>query len=256
LIGEYGTTNRDYVWLDTLPLAVVDDGATNTISYVHADGLGTPRAISDAPGNTIWQWIYKGNPFGEQLQTGSYVYNLRFPGQYFDAESGLYYNVSRDYEAISGRYVQSDPVGLFGGQPSTYAYVSGNPTISTDPSGLGPWDNFYGLPKAFWSWFHKEDNGQLMKSLKDPQTGQVPKDAAMEEYERWKQIQRSDLAELPLACLAKVSVEAWAIFTPMNSGQCQNPCDCGDVCSPARRRILSDEDSSQFLQSPGIRKGK
>ena len=86
LVGEYGATNHDYIWLDNLPVAVVDNGTTSTISYVHADGLGTPRAISDAAGNTIWQWAYQSNAFGEQQPTGSYVYNLRFPGQYYDSE--------------------------------------------------------------------------------------------------------------------------------------------------------------------------
>jgi RHS repeat-associated protein len=136
LVGEYGTTSRDYIWLDNLPVAVVDNGTTNTISYVHADGLGTPRAISDAVGNTIWQWAYQSNPFGEQQPTGSYVYNLRFPGQYSDSETGITYNVNRDYESATGRYLQPDLLGLFGGQPSIYAYVDDSPLGHIDPFGL------------------------------------------------------------------------------------------------------------------------
>ena len=135
LVGEYGTTNRDYIWLDSLPVAVVDNGTAGSISYVHADGLGTPRAISDATGNTIWQWAYQNNPFGEQQSTGSYFYNLRFPGQYYDVESGLQYNLNRDFDATTGRYEQNDPVGLKGGF-NAYAYVGGNPARYSDPSGL------------------------------------------------------------------------------------------------------------------------
>ncbi|WP_266168928.1 RHS repeat-associated core domain-containing protein [Dyella subtropica] len=138
LIGEYGTVNRDYIWLGDLPVAVVDTtGTTSTVSYVHADGLNTTRAITDATGAAIWQWSYQGNPFGEQQPTSSngYVFNLRFPGQYYDAESGQYYNQQRDYDPLTGRYKQSDPIGLMGGI-STYAYVGSDPVDYYDPSGL------------------------------------------------------------------------------------------------------------------------
>jgi RHS repeat-associated protein len=135
LIGEYGTTSRDYIWLGDLPVAVVDNGTTSTINYVHADGLGTPRAISDSAGNTVWQWAYQSNPFGEQQPTGSYVYNLRFPGQYFDIESGSHYNVNRDFDAMTGRYLQSDRLGLKAG-PTTYAYGLNNALANSDALGL------------------------------------------------------------------------------------------------------------------------
>ncbi|MFO2207069.1 RHS repeat-associated core domain-containing protein, partial [Pseudomonas aeruginosa] len=46
---------------------------------------------------------------------GSTQVNLRFPGQYYDAESGLHYNYFRDYDPETGRYVESDPIGLTGG---------------------------------------------------------------------------------------------------------------------------------------------
>jgi RHS repeat-associated protein len=60
---------------------------------------------------------------------------LRFPGQQYDAATGVHYNYFRDYEPGTGRYVQSDPIGLRGGI-STYGYALGNPLMYSDPSGL------------------------------------------------------------------------------------------------------------------------
>jgi RHS repeat-associated protein len=155
LIAEYGTTNSDYIWIDDLPIAVADNtGANASVSYVHADGLNTPRAVSNLAGSTIWQWQFSANVFGETQPTGSYILNLRFPGQYYDAETGLNYNVSRDYDASVGRYLQSDPIGLQGGI-STYGYVSANPLIHSDLLGLAPGDQWWEFTnRAFQRWYH------------------------------------------------------------------------------------------------------
>jgi RHS repeat-associated protein len=109
------------------------------MSAVHTDNLNTPRQITDQNGNVVWQWG-PDEPFGDTVpvQT-SIVFNLRFPGQYYDQETGTHYNWFRDYDPTTGRYVESDPIGLFGGSYSTYSYVGGNPFSRTDPAGLyGP----------------------------------------------------------------------------------------------------------------------
>ena len=139
LIAELGSTNKDYIWLGDLPIGVVDTvGGTSAINYVTADGLNTPRAIADESGRTIWTWSVVGNPFGEQppISSTGYVYNPRFPGQYFDVESGLHQNMNRDYCAMCGRFMQFDPLGYDGGQLSGYAYADNNPLMYVDPYGL------------------------------------------------------------------------------------------------------------------------
>ena len=145
LIGEYGTTSRDYVWLGDLPVAVINNTingsvTTSVVNYVTADQLGTPRAVSNGAGTVIWSWAYAGNPFGEQPPTSTtgYVLNLRYPGQYYDAETNTDYNYFRNYEPATGRYLQSDPLGLVAGN-STYAFVDGEPLDYTDSTGRCPW---------------------------------------------------------------------------------------------------------------------
>src|SRR3954452_6121786 len=68
---------------------------------------------------------------------GTFNFNLRFPGQYYDAETGLHYNYFRDYDPRLGRYFQSDPIGLGGGSNS-FLYVKGSPLSLIDRLGLEP----------------------------------------------------------------------------------------------------------------------
>lgn len=65
------------------------------------------------------------------------TFNLRFPGQYFDKESNRHYNYFRDYNPKTGRYDQSDPIGLKGGT-NTYGYANQNPVRYSDLKGLKP----------------------------------------------------------------------------------------------------------------------
>ncbi|MET3443161.1 RHS repeat-associated protein [Variovorax paradoxus] len=162
LIAEVGSGGANsagqaqYIYLPTtngpVPVAAVIDGATYA---VHSDHLNTPRKISNADGQAVWQWSY--SAFGEDKPTiaknrfanlettpnpgttniSEVKFNLRYPGQYADEESGLFYNYFRSYDSRTGRYSQPDPIGLNGGW-NRFGYVEGNSLSLTDPFGLNP----------------------------------------------------------------------------------------------------------------------
>lgn len=74
-------------------------------------------------------------PFGEVASlTGPTTLNDRFPGQWFQLESGLHYNWHRHYDPTTGRYLQPDPLGMPDG-PSRWAYVRNSPLMEVDPEG-------------------------------------------------------------------------------------------------------------------------
>ncbi|MEE9335368.1 MAG: RHS repeat-associated core domain-containing protein [Granulosicoccaceae bacterium] len=102
--------------------------------FYHTDHLGTPQAVTDENQQVVWQG--EQDPFGENSPSVNLIeQNLRFPGQYFDAETGLHYNYFRDYDPSIGRYVESDPIGLDGGV-NTYMYASARPIQNVDRLGL------------------------------------------------------------------------------------------------------------------------
>ena len=112
------------------------------VFYIHTDQLDTPRLITNSNNSAVWRWdsfdAFGDNPPNDDPNlTGlHFIYNPRFAGQYFDQETRLNYNYFRDYDTGTGRYVESDPIGLDCGSYSTYAYVEGNPLSYSDPFGL------------------------------------------------------------------------------------------------------------------------
>jgi RHS repeat-associated protein len=121
----------DYVYLGDRPIAMRRNGS---LWFLEGDRLGTPQIARDKSQALGWQALYA--PFGQiRLRASDVTQNLRFPGQYFDAESGYYHNGWRDYDPSLGRYLESDPVGLEGGL-NTYIYAVANPLKATDQLGL------------------------------------------------------------------------------------------------------------------------
>ena len=111
-----------------------------TVYSVHADHLGAPRIVTRQSDKAIvWRWdsaeSYGGSAPNENPNAfGAFVFNQRFPGQVFDAETGPFQNQRREYNPRIGRYMQSDPIGL-GGGVNTYEYVGGKPVMLVDPTG-------------------------------------------------------------------------------------------------------------------------
>jgi RHS repeat-associated protein len=139
LIGEYtgnGALIVEYVWLGDRPIAAVYP--SNRIVYIVTDNQSKPRRGIDATTQqVVWSW--DPDAFGMlQPATGlanGIELNLRFPGQYYDVHSGLYYNHNRYYNPELGRYMEVDPLGLEAGL-NPYAYAGSSPTNAVDPSGL------------------------------------------------------------------------------------------------------------------------
>ena len=140
MLGEYDASNlQETVYLGDLPMLLLMPGA---VHYIDADQLGTPRQINHASGQALWSW--ESDAFGAQTpdedpgNTGQALrYSQRMPGQQYDTETGQHYNWNRYYSPTTGRYLQSDPIGLAGGI-NTFAYALGNPLTYTDPNGFAP----------------------------------------------------------------------------------------------------------------------
>ncbi|QNK68444.1 RHS repeat protein [Variovorax sp. PAMC26660] len=180
--GTYSGGQAQYIYLPTangpMPIAAVINGNTYA---VHSDHLNTPRKLTDVNGQAAWQWSY--SAFGEDKPTtaknrfanlditpnpgttsvSDVKLNLRYPGQYADEESGLFYNYFRSYDARTGRYSQPDPIGLGGGW-NRFGYVDGNPLGDVDPLGLAG----AGKPDQWW----RPCNGDQVSQCKASCTSQ------------------------------------------------------------------------------------
>ena len=143
LIAEYnavtGTVAKEYVWLDDVPVAVIDStSGTAIIYYITTGHLNEPQQLIDGSGNVDWNAYI--NPWGwtGTFSTPSETINLRLPGQYTQPEANnLSQNHYRDYDPSIGRYVQADPLGIEAG-PNILSYVNDNPYDWIDPLGLAP----------------------------------------------------------------------------------------------------------------------
>ena len=179
-IDEAGQVQRRYLYFGTQPVAMIDyaERKQPRILAIHVDHLGTPKALSDHRQHVLWQARH--DSFGRttvlatpsqpavrarglighaHAQTShAFEFNLRFAGQYEDAETGWHYNWHRYYDPDTGRYLTPDPIGLAGGM-NGYGYAGQDPfgaidawglaayrlgyddPVMTPDAGAGPWDS-------------------------------------------------------------------------------------------------------------------
>ena len=142
LVAEYangsGQASKRYRYGNGFaPISYTENGSDYS---VHSDHLDTPKRITNSQGETVWEAVLSpyglasvnADPDGDEVDL---AFNLRFPGQYQDRESGLYYNMRRFYDPDKGQYITSDPIGVNGGI-NNYIYVESNPVAYFDPFGF------------------------------------------------------------------------------------------------------------------------
>lgn len=108
---------REYVWLDSQPLAVINaNGGSPATYFIHTGPQNEPLAMTDGSKAKVWDAYME--PFGLAGMFGAPTQNLdlRLPGQWEQAETGgLYQNGFRDCDPTLGRYIEVDPLGIGAG---------------------------------------------------------------------------------------------------------------------------------------------
>ncbi len=128
-VAQASTLVREYVWMDGIAVGVVEGGV---LYFVRTDHIGRPVFATNGAGAKVWEASYL--PFGGVHVASGTPLALRFPGQWFQSESGLHQNWMRDYDPTTGRYLQPDPLGLVDGA-SVYGYGLQSPGRYADPRG-------------------------------------------------------------------------------------------------------------------------
>jgi RHS repeat-associated protein len=135
--GSTGNVVKEYVWIDDMPIAVIDSSSgTATTYFIHTGQIDEPLVMTDGSKAKVWDAYVE--PFGKAqvFGTASADIDMRLPGQFLQQEmEGLHQNWNREYDPSLGRYVEADPLGVDAGQ-NVYAYVDGSPLNFSDLLGL------------------------------------------------------------------------------------------------------------------------
>jgi RHS repeat-associated protein len=145
-----GAVNREYIWVDDIPVALLDiSGATVTTDFIHTGQIDEPLAVTSSSKSIVWNAYVDPYGIAANIGTPTTTLDMRLPGQSFQLEAdSLHQNVWRDYDPSLGRYVEGDPLGIGVGQ-NIYGYVDGDPLNQVDATGLasislGAYDLFGG----------------------------------------------------------------------------------------------------------------
>ncbi|RUS67838.1 Putative deoxyribonuclease RhsC [Saezia sanguinis] len=198
-IDDQGNMLVAYGWqpgsmYGTAPLWQVNLSSNNLqtaeFHYLHTDHLGTVQMATNGNGEITWK--AQSEAFGRTLlnEQNQITMNLRFPGQYFDQETGIHYNYFRDYSPQIGRYIQRDPIGLNAGV-NVYSYVLNTPLKFYDPEGkLNPaavvgW-GISGISGGYAGYVAGQMNNSVNSSVVPTYPGLVALPRDREEAQRWQ----------------------------------------------------------------------
>jgi RHS repeat-associated protein len=165
-----GAVNREYVWIDDLPVALITvSGGVETTDYIHTGQIDEPLAMTSATQALVWNAYV--DPFGvaTTFTPPSTTLDMRLPGQSLQLETNsLHQNHWRDYDPSLGRYIEPDPLGIDAGQ-NVYGYVDGDPINLDDFRGLAPW-HWNGMGNTdickYYDCRIKQTNGRLCSYYK------------------------------------------------------------------------------------------
>jgi RHS repeat-associated protein len=215
--NQSGQMLGEYIYFGDQLLAMIRPG--EVAYYFHNDHLGTPQVLTNDSQTIAWKAAYA--PFGQEVSSVQTVENpFRFPGQYYDQETGLYYNYHRYYDPMTGRYVTPDPIGLEGGI-NLFTYVQNNPITFSDPSGEQVIKN---PPKQ-------------LPNDRDEQLRAAPKDECPKNCGRWKKqivtLKTYIKCSADLECINKSGrvLKTKSEVGTISGGVCMCPSE-GRICCP------------------------
>jgi len=234
LIGEYDSTGTE---IKTYGYKANSTWSTDPVFmkqganyyFYHNDHLGTPQKMTNLSGAIVWSATY--DAFGKaSVDAGSTITNnLRFPGQYYDSETGWHYNGHRYYEPGTGRYVTEDPIGLNSGEGNLYQYVTNEPVNSYDEYGLWKSGEHKTLTKTAFKMVNLNANSKcrekILNSLTAANLGQDEGDAFKDNRRHYNRDIGQSVAKGERNYQLYLQSESNSFWNNLNSGNCQAALD-------------------------------